>query len=210
MRVGPIRRGPYNMKRSAEGALFTTFPIEGELAGTSFVVNHRWSEERPDLGYFLVTNRHIVGKSKTGRVTLTLVGDDDSRNPHRFEVPYEVWSLWRPHPDEEASCPGTAEGVWLGGCRRHDAPGRQPAVPGGAGASSGSWETATGRARVRCRAGGVSARCGRSRPAGAWAVPPGRSRPRGPSRASGSGAHGSSARNRDQYRVITLVSQELV
>ena len=79
MRVGPIRRGPYHMKRSAEGVLFTTVPIEGELVGTSFVVNHRWSEEWPDLGYFLVTNRHIVGKSKTGWVTLTVVGDDDSR-----------------------------------------------------------------------------------------------------------------------------------
>lgn len=101
MRVGPIRRGPYNMKTPAEDVLFTTVPIEGELVGTSFVVNHRWSEKRPDLGYFLVTNRHIVGKSKTGRVTLTVVGDDDSRNPHRFEVPREVWSLWRPHPDEE-------------------------------------------------------------------------------------------------------------
>ena len=101
MRVGPIRRGPYNMKTSAEGVLFTTFPIEGELVGTSFVVNHRWNEERPELGYFLVTNRHIVGESKTGFVTLTLVGDDDSRNPHKFEVPPEVWSLWRPHPDEE-------------------------------------------------------------------------------------------------------------
>ena len=53
------------------------------------------------MGYFLVTNRHIVGESRTGFVTLTLVGDDDSRNPHRFEVPPEVWSLWRPHPDEE-------------------------------------------------------------------------------------------------------------
>ena len=101
MRVGPIRRGPYNMKTPAEDVLFTTVPIEGELVGTSFVVNHRWSEKRPDLGYFLVTNRHIVGKSKTGRVTLTVVGDDDSRNPHRFEVPREVWSLWRPYPDEE-------------------------------------------------------------------------------------------------------------
>ena len=101
MRVGPIRRGPYSMKTPTEGVLFTTVPIEGELVGTSFVVNHRWSEKRPDLGYFLVTNKHIVGKSKTGRVTLTVVGDDDSRNPHRFEVPYEVWSLWRPHPDRE-------------------------------------------------------------------------------------------------------------
>ena len=101
MRVGPIRRGPYNMKTPAEDVLFTTVPIEGELVGTSFVVNHRWSEKRPDLGYFLVTNRHIVGKSKTGRVTLTVVGDDDSRNPHRFEVLREVWSLWRPYPDEE-------------------------------------------------------------------------------------------------------------
>ena len=101
MGVGPIRRGPYRMQRSTEGVLFTTVPIEGELVGTSFVVNHRWSEEWPDLGYFLVTNRHIVGKSKTGWVTLTVVGDDDSRNPRRFEVPREVWSLWRPHPDEE-------------------------------------------------------------------------------------------------------------
>ena len=101
MRVGPIRRGPYNMKTPAEDVLFTTVPIEGELVGTSFVVNHRWSEKRPDLGYFLVTNRHIVGKSNTGWVTLTVVGDDDSRNPHRFEVPHEIWSLWRPHPDEE-------------------------------------------------------------------------------------------------------------
>ena len=101
MRVGPIRRGPYNMKTPAEDVLFTTVPIEGELVGTSFVVNHRWSEKRPDLGCFLVTNRHIVGKSKTGWVTLTVVGDDDSRNPHRFEVPREIWSLWHPHPDEE-------------------------------------------------------------------------------------------------------------
>ena len=101
MRVGPLRREPYHMKTSAEGVLFTTFPIEGELVGTSFVVNHRWSENRPDLGYFPVTNRHIFGKSKAGWVTLMVVGDDDSRNPRGFEVPSEVWSLWRLHPDEE-------------------------------------------------------------------------------------------------------------
>ena len=53
------------------------------------------------MGYLLVTNKHIVGESKTGFVTLTLVGDDDSRNPHRFEVPPEVWALWCSHPDEE-------------------------------------------------------------------------------------------------------------
>ena len=93
MRVGPIRRGPYNMKTPAEDVLFTTVPIEGELVGTSFVVNHRWSEKRSDLGYFLITNKHIVGKSKSGWLTLTVVGDDDSRSPHRFEVPREVWSL---------------------------------------------------------------------------------------------------------------------
>ena len=89
------------MKTSAEGVLFTTFPIEGELIGTSFVVNHRWSEERIELGYFLVTNRHIIGESRTGRVTLTVVGDDDSRLPHTFDVPPEIWSLWHPHPDDE-------------------------------------------------------------------------------------------------------------
>ena len=46
MRVGPLRRGPYNMKTAEEGVLFTTVPIEGELVGRSFVVNYRWSEER--------------------------------------------------------------------------------------------------------------------------------------------------------------------
>ena len=65
----------------------------------------------------------------------------------------------------------------VGGCPRHDASRRRPTGSGGGGAPSGSRETATGRARVRCRAGGVSARCGRSRPAGAWTAPPGRSRP---------------------------------
>ena len=84
MRVDPIRREPYHMKTLAEDVLFTTVPIEGELVGTSFVVNRRWSEERPDLGYFLVTNRHIVGESKTGGVTVTVVGDNGSRNSHRF------------------------------------------------------------------------------------------------------------------------------
>ena len=41
-----------------------------------------------------------------------------------------------------ARCPGTAEGVWLGGCRWHDAGGRQPPGPNGGGASSGWWERA--------------------------------------------------------------------
>ena len=40
------------MKTPAEDVLFTTVPIEGELVGTSFVVNYRWSEKRPDLGFF--------------------------------------------------------------------------------------------------------------------------------------------------------------
>ena len=29
------------------------------------------------------------------------MGDDDSRNPHKFEIPRGVWLLWRSHPDEE-------------------------------------------------------------------------------------------------------------
>ena len=53
----------------------------------------------------------------------------------------------------------------------------------------GREDGGTGRPRVPWRAAGVSARCGRSRPAGACTAPPGRSRPRGPSRACGSADH---------------------
>ena len=88
------------MKTAAEGVLFTTFAIEGELVGTSFVVEHQWGDEQSKAGYFLVTNRHIVGDSKTGRITLTLVADNDSRRPQTFEISQEVWSLWCTHPDD--------------------------------------------------------------------------------------------------------------
>ena len=74
MRVGPLRRGPDNVKTPVECVQFTTFPSEGELVDTSFVVNHRWIDERPEMENLLVTNRHIVGESKAGCVTLTLVG----------------------------------------------------------------------------------------------------------------------------------------
>lgn len=96
MRVGPIMRGPYSMKTFAEGVLFATFPIEGDLIGTSFVVNHRWSDESSELGYFLVTNKHIIGDSKSGYLTMTVVGNDDSRTPHRFEVPRDLVAVASP------------------------------------------------------------------------------------------------------------------
>ena len=35
MRVGPIRREPYNRKTPTEDVLFTTAPFEGELVGTA-------------------------------------------------------------------------------------------------------------------------------------------------------------------------------
>ena len=40
-----------------------------------------------------VSDSRTEGGGGHGTFTLTVVGDDDSRSPHRFKVPREVWSL---------------------------------------------------------------------------------------------------------------------
>ena len=98
-----FQRGPFHFKSQVESVYFTTVKIEGAMTGTSFVVRHEWvgmSDGEKKVGAFLVTNKHIVGESRSGTVLLTVVEDDDTRRPETFEIPEEVWAYWCDHPDD--------------------------------------------------------------------------------------------------------------
>lgn len=103
-RVGPFRRGPFHFKSRIESVYFTTVKIEGAMSGTSFVVRHEWTGEsdgETKVGAFLVTNKHIVGESRSGNVLLTVVEGDDSRRPQIFEIPKDIWAHWCGHPEKD-------------------------------------------------------------------------------------------------------------
>ena len=71
------------------------------MTGTSFVVRHEWIgvDGEKKAGAFLVTNKHIVGDSRSGSVLLAVVEDDGTRRPENFEIPEGVWAHWCGHPD---------------------------------------------------------------------------------------------------------------
>ena len=74
------------------------------MTGTSFVVRHEWigeSDGETKVGAFLVTNKHIVGESRSGTVLLTVVESDGDRHPETFEIPEGVWAHWCGHPDDD-------------------------------------------------------------------------------------------------------------
>ena len=88
MRAGQIGRGPFTYKSPVESIFFTTVRIEaGDSIGTAFIVRHKWKkagDKESSEGLFLVTNKHVVGESKTGRITLTVVGKaNETRRPSR-------------------------------------------------------------------------------------------------------------------------------
>lgn len=105
MRAGQFRRGPFTYKSPVESIFFTTVRVEaGDSIGTAFIVSHEWkkvSDDKSSEGLFLVTNKHVVGESKTGRITLTVVGEDGARTPQDFEIPQRIWSLWCFHPETD-------------------------------------------------------------------------------------------------------------
>ena len=71
------------------------------MTGTSFVVRHEWigkSDGETKVGAFLVTNKHVVGESRTGTLLLTVMEDDGTRRPETFEIPEGVWAHWCGHP----------------------------------------------------------------------------------------------------------------
>ncbi len=54
----------------AEQLLFATLRIEAPpWVGTGFIMTHKWAEDKK--GPFLVTNKHVIQGSKTGRITFT-------------------------------------------------------------------------------------------------------------------------------------------
>ena len=72
------------------------------MTGTSFVVCHEWdghSDGKKNKGAFLVTNKHIIGESKSGSVLLTVMEEDGTRHPETFEIGEDVWTHWCSHPD---------------------------------------------------------------------------------------------------------------
>ena len=92
----------------AERILFTTVRIEaGTAVGTGFIVTHRWKSQKnlEDVsGHFLVTNKHVIGNAKIGKITLT--GQSDSgenpwRTPYSIPIAEHLWSLWSGHPDDQ-------------------------------------------------------------------------------------------------------------
>ncbi len=105
MTVGQIRRGPFTYKSSAESIFFTTVRVQaGGSVGTAFIVTHKWKSPVDDTlreSLFLVTNKHVVGDSTTGRITLTVVEQNGSRYAQDFDIPQEVWSLWCFHSETE-------------------------------------------------------------------------------------------------------------
>ena len=105
MTAGQFRRGPITYKSHIESIFFTTIRVKvGDSIGTAFIISHKWkkagSEESVE-GLFLVTNKHVVGESNTGRITLTVVREDGARHPRDFEIPQQIWSLWSFHPEPD-------------------------------------------------------------------------------------------------------------
>ena len=105
MRAGQIQRGPFTYKSPVESIFFTTVRVAADDSiGTAFIVKHKWKRagnDTPSEELFLVTNKHVVGESTTGRITLTVVEENGARNPQDFEIPQHVWSLWCFHPETD-------------------------------------------------------------------------------------------------------------
>lgn len=96
------------LKILAERILFATVRIEADKAvGTGCIVTHDWisgSDSKNVSGYFLVTNKHVVADSRTGKITLTRQSgstDPSSKSPYSIFVTEDFWSLWKGHPDDD-------------------------------------------------------------------------------------------------------------
>ena len=96
------------LKILAELILFTTVRIETDSAvGTGFIITHKWKSQKTSedaSGYFLVTNKHVIKNSQTGKITLTSQSDNNEaslRTPYSIRVTEPLWSLWSGHPHDE-------------------------------------------------------------------------------------------------------------
>ena len=88
---------------SAEKLLFTTLRIEtdsGKL-GTGVIVGYQWEENK--TGEFLVTNRHVVEGSHSGKLSFALMETERQPLPGRSYDMVLVNNTWRwtGHPDNE-------------------------------------------------------------------------------------------------------------
>lgn len=92
-----------------ERVLFLTFRIRTEQSvGTGFIVSHRWKSVYQDTrgtmigGYFLVTNKHVIRNSTSGRIALACRRHDDPDvllgHHHTVEICGEHWQRWMHHP----------------------------------------------------------------------------------------------------------------
>ena len=88
------------LKILAERILFTTVRIEAcSSVGTGFIVRHNWKDAATSddvSGYFLITNKHVIGEARAGSVTFTV--GSDRRSPRALQIPESLWSLWLGHP----------------------------------------------------------------------------------------------------------------
>lgn len=89
----------------AEQLLFATLRIEAPpWVGTGFIVTHKWADDKE--GPFLVTNKHVIKGSKSGRITFTKRDPSDaSYNPSIGQTSAVTFSQsdwqWTGHPSRD-------------------------------------------------------------------------------------------------------------
>ena len=97
------------VEKGPEQLLFTTLRIETPSSvGTGFIVVHEWVSPRVGGkigGRFLITNKHVIGNTNSGRFKLTNTSND-GQNPSlgqsiSLTVGSEDWKRWTGHPSDD-------------------------------------------------------------------------------------------------------------
>jgi hypothetical protein len=93
-----------DIESPAEQLFFTTVRIEtsgpdGVGAGTAFFFDYQWDDKRAE---FLVTNKHVVAGSMTGKFFFTLGDEKRPLLGHRFNVQIDDFEHgWHGHPSSD-------------------------------------------------------------------------------------------------------------